>query len=676
MSSTRAPNRDLDEQARLESVRALEGGTDRAVEDLSTALADRSWRVRKEAVVKAAEWPQPARLVEALIDLVERSNDPVPRNAAVEALTALGKSAVGPLCQAVEAGSPARKMYVDCLGMIGDIDSVETLIGSLDDEDENVRMAAAEALGGVGTAHAAEALERHLEDEGLLVRVASLDALWRIGHRVSLSPLLPMLGDRSLRRPAVRLLGLTGTHEAVPHVAEALADELAGVREAALEAATALHGVLRHEHGELLEKAVRQLSEEKRAILARSLQSGSDHIRRAAAVVLAWSRDPLLVEPLLKATLDEETGESAADALYTMAPTVIPAIGTLVASPSAELRMAVYNLVSRIPGIDNADTDTLIEQAIADLAARDPDTAPAAAQALGACGGVDAVSPLADALCSLDVDPLLAQEAATALGRIGRRSRRPVVEAVLARQEEIDAELLGVLVSHLDGTEFIGLLERLAEDLDPFVRLEAVHALSGLSCKEGAEIGAKAMGDDDPMVRTAAARALGRFSTMSSLEKLRRALEDPDEEVRAAAARSLGQLGDMESALKLAALAQRADSPAVALAAFEALKAMGKSSDSALVADLLARDDPEIIKSALESLSDRSVGAELLDASIDKLFHPAWDVRLEAVRAVASQTDDPRAVEALNKLLDEETDGLVRKVARQVVDQAEKAKPK
>jgi HEAT repeat protein len=634
--------------------------------------------VRKEAVVKAGQWPTPASLVSALIDLVERTSDPVPRNSAIEALTAIGEQAVGTLCANVSQKSPARKMYIDCLGIIGDEAALDTLIVSLTDEDENVRMATAEALGKVGGPKAADALQARLAaDEGLLVRVAALDALWRIGRRVEVRPLLPMLHERSLRRPAVRLLGLTGSAEAIAPVVKALGDELTGVREAAIEAAAILHGVLPPEQRDLLEKGVRHLTSEQRERLTDSLHSRSERVRRDAAQVLAWNRATSLVEPLLRASLDEETGESAVDALYTMAPTVIPTIGPLASSASVELRAALYNIVPRLPGIENADVGALVRQAIADLAAGDPDTAAAAARALGACGASEAVSPLVEALCALDGDPSLAQEAATALGQLGRTHRQPVVDSVLARKEEIEPELLGILVSHLDGKEFLPLLAQMAEDWDPLVRLEAIHALSGTTaCEQGAEIGAQALDDDDPMVRTAAARALGGFDFPRSVARLREALSDPDAEVRAAAARSLGQLDDTASAEQLGELAHRIEQPAVALAAFEALKSMGRASDRELLSSLLAHEDPEIVKSALEAVTHHEIDGALLEQALDKLTHPAWDVRLEAVRAVGPSVAEARVAEALRELLKREQDGLVKKVAAEVLHRDDEAEAK
>ena len=80
------------------------------------------------------------------------------RNAAIEALVALGYDAVGPLTDALQPKPEHRKVLVDTLGLIGDAAGSSALVPLLDDGDANVRVAAAESLGLIGGGEAQVAL--------------------------------------------------------------------------------------------------------------------------------------------------------------------------------------------------------------------------------------------------------------------------------------------------------------------------------------------------------------------------------------------------------------------------------------------------------------------------------------------------------------------------------------
>src|SRR5262249_6459333 len=103
------------------------------------------------------------------------------RNAAVEALAAIGKPAVVPLLTALRAGGEHRKLIVDALGAIGDPQAVEPLCTAMEGSDENLRAAAAEALGRIGGPRVADALVSALHHEDLMTRLAALESLARIG---------------------------------------------------------------------------------------------------------------------------------------------------------------------------------------------------------------------------------------------------------------------------------------------------------------------------------------------------------------------------------------------------------------------------------------------------------------------------------------------------------------
>ena len=119
------------------------GGAAAALQLLVEAMGDESWRVRKEAVSRVTAWPEAGEAAAALIAALGEASNIARRNAAVEALGLIGRPAVPPLLEALEAGVVSRKLVIDALGMIGDGRAVNPLSAVLRDPDPNLRAAAA-----------------------------------------------------------------------------------------------------------------------------------------------------------------------------------------------------------------------------------------------------------------------------------------------------------------------------------------------------------------------------------------------------------------------------------------------------------------------------------------------------------------------------------------------------
>ncbi len=231
----------VDEETRRAAVLRLGGGGDGDLARLVEALGDDSWRVRKEAAVRAAAWPDPARAAEALTRALAEPENVGRRNAAVEGLARLGSAALAPLVDALGPRPEHRKLIVDTLGMLADRRAVGPLAASLDDGDENVRAAAAEALGKIGGPEAEQALGRALARGELLLSVACLDALNRLNARLSVREVAPLTATPVVRPAALEALGGSGDPEAVPYLLAGLTDPSRAAREAAALALRKLH---------------------------------------------------------------------------------------------------------------------------------------------------------------------------------------------------------------------------------------------------------------------------------------------------------------------------------------------------------------------------------------------------------------------------------------------------
>jgi hypothetical protein len=184
---------EVDDEAREHAAMALvEIGDARAVEPLIGVLSDEDdgyvygpYSVYS-AVVEALGGIGDARAVEPLIELLEEDNWNV-RSAAAKALENIGEPAIEDLIGALDSSS-VNSIWVyeaaaKALGGIGE-PAVEPLINALGDEVEYVREGAASALGEIGDARAVEPLIEALGDEDYNAREAAKEALKKLGHEV------------------------------------------------------------------------------------------------------------------------------------------------------------------------------------------------------------------------------------------------------------------------------------------------------------------------------------------------------------------------------------------------------------------------------------------------------------------------------------------------------------
>jgi HEAT repeat protein len=82
-----------------------------------------------------------------------------------------------------------RAQAARALGEIGEPETVQPLLGALDDESGLVRCSAARALGAIGDDRAAEPLITALQDRDGAVRREAVRALGRIGSSQAVYPL-------------------------------------------------------------------------------------------------------------------------------------------------------------------------------------------------------------------------------------------------------------------------------------------------------------------------------------------------------------------------------------------------------------------------------------------------------------------------------------------------------
>jgi HEAT repeat protein len=595
-----------DEEARREAVARLEiargaGDTAEALAFLVEAMGDASWRVRKEAAARAADWDDRERAAEALVAALAEPDNVGRRNAAVEGLVTLGAPAVPPLIAALAGRPEHAKLLVDTLGLIADPRGGASVAPLVDDADPNVRVAAAEALGRIGGADAIAALRRALERRERLLQLAALDGLGRAGAHLGVDELAPLCLEPTLRAAALEALGRSGDRAAAGPLAAALTDAARSTREAATRAlaqlATSVEGTL-------------EVSIDEAALppLTAVLLDGAAAVRRAAATLLGLSGHKDAVRPLALSLGEPELRAAASGALVALGAVAVQELVALAPDLDPRLRADVFQILARLhAAVQDRPARVLLEESLRD---EDSDAAAAAAETLGVLGDKESLPSLVRAL---ERERPVAAAAAGALGRLGRRFYDEVRMLVQSRGlSGPDAPYL-CRVLGVCGREGDAALLRSALQADaPALRRAAAEALGELRAADDVdEALVFALADESPEVRAAAARALGAHARASALGPLERAAHDPEAPVRAAAAHALGGIaqkteGEMRAGA-LTSVRRLADSADAVLAApaLEALGEAGEAGDEPRLVAALGRPDEEAVKAAARALGRR-----------------------------------------------------------------------
>ncbi|MDQ1275465.1 MAG: hypothetical protein QG610_1039 [Euryarchaeota archaeon] len=296
---------------------------------------------------------------------------PEVRIAAARLLGILGdKQTVDALLGKLADKNPrVREAAVEALGRVGDEKTVEVLIEKLEDRDPAFRLHTVRALSRLGDERAVSPLVKRLDDKVLEVRIAAASALGDLESRNTVDPLLKKLEDIRMKDSSVELqkqiivaLGKIGDTKALDAILSILDSPYPDIRKHAAESLGNLGD----------ERAVFPLVEK--------LSDIRPEVRNASAYALGKIGDEQAVEPLLE-MLKEKNPELRITAVY--------ALGNLRAP------QAINPLINMLD--DN-----------------NPWVRKCAAEALGKSGDKRAIEVLVNKLN--DIDPEVRRIAAGALG--------------------------------------------------------------------------------------------------------------------------------------------------------------------------------------------------------------------------------------------------------------------
>ena len=257
-----------------------------------------------------------------------------------------------------DENAEVRRAAAHSLGRLKDPRAVPGLIGALRDSDPEVRESAAEALAEFEDSRAIQPLVALLSDPSTDVRHSALEALSRFEEGVPPGVVIRLLGDADpeVRHEAAHLAGKLRDRSATPALVKLISDPSSDVRQAAIEAigelkdpavAGALMPALGDADADVREQALNAI-EELRAPIPEAtligLMRDSDADVRQHAAHLAGERSVIAAIPMLRRMLDDQDGdvrESAVDALGNIADgAAYEALRVALTSKDAKVRRA------------------------------------------------------------------------------------------------------------------------------------------------------------------------------------------------------------------------------------------------------------------------------------------------------------------------------------------------
>ncbi|MEQ8890885.1 MAG: HEAT repeat domain-containing protein, partial [Sandaracinaceae bacterium] len=458
---------------------------------LIRALGDVDWRVRKEGARVAASVAEDRGHLPELVDGLCQGENVGLRNSALEVLERLGPRAANALLVALpRVPEAARKFVVAALGFAGGA-GVEKLAELSRDAEPNTAQAAIEALARVGGDRAEEALRGHLEAEDPVQRLAALEGLERLQAQVSLDALAPLLGDRLVRRLALRILGYSEEPGAAATLLGALEDGGA----ASLEATVALGRLLTRGGPAAREmaKLAEGLSEPVRKHLRTVAQSGRDEARRAATWVLLLARDEHSLGAAAELAADDRLPPVALDVIRRWGGSAIRPLVDASSELSPRGRAIALQMASDLAARAEPAPDVLrsLRAALRALLSSDEATVVAAgAEALGRWAAP------ADSKLLLRAARVFPEPVARAAGRALERLASSAPDAVEAELSSVplDGQLGAALlpaVAALGGQSATDLLQATLNADDPRARRAAVRALPRRGGERAVELAAQ-----------------------------------------------------------------------------------------------------------------------------------------------------------------------------------------
>lgn len=655
IEQARSPDPDARQKAAALVAQSADGQTLPLMFEL---LGDKDWRVRK-TIVDGLVRDARGEIVIGLLDALSDPENAGKRNSSTEALVRIGEPAIQPIVDRLrrEQDIDVRLSLVNLIGDLRSREGFEILLELLVGEaDINVASSIVSSLGKYRDASALPHLIRALRNrDDLWLKFHVIEALGEIGDRAALPAILPLYGEKSLRKPVLEAVGKIADVGTVNFLLRIIAEE----EKLNLTALRALVRIAEASKPRIVEEAERHLiqSRFRESFPREKIQPLAEHLSTTPKrevkwfilKFLGWSGDERALAILLSHLGQPETSEVAAQALIDFGAAAMPSIlSALQNEEEDEIIALLLRVVNMIGGSE------AIPSILPFLDHDNPMIRRLAIETLGEIPDASAIDYL---LTKLDDPDVASQQAAvnsvsalvTAFSEIQGTVLAKIRKLLQSPSVPMKLNSLSVYVN-IQGEGYHDGLLLASKESDAVIRQKAVSLMGKFGEERFADQLVLSLADESTAVRLAAINAIVRHRPQTGLEPLISALDDHDIWIRTAAAQALGEYRDAATIEPLLRHLMN-DPPPVRIAVIDAL---GKSEDGRVKEVLfrcLGESDPEIQRAAMLALA-RIPGNDVFEVLGKALSHEDWRLRAAAAAALGAR-GDRAALPALHRALED-----------------------
>ncbi|MGD8353377.1 MAG: HEAT repeat domain-containing protein [Pseudomonadota bacterium] len=659
-----------DEEQRRLAMEALKDGLSEGdLQWLIRPLSDESWRVRKEGIEGLSLLSPTPQLIAALVPLMDPGKELTLRNSVVEVLERLGAEAANMLVPYLNIDqNDVRKFLVDILGNIAHPDTVPALLELLNDPEDNIRAAAAEALAAIGDNSVCETLLRAMEGANEWFIYSLIGTLARLRCSKALPVFFDYLGNQLLSKPALSGIGAMGGLEDGLRLMGMAGSLSRGAAKAALIACGSIYRRHAMDQGvascsRLTQAVLGVIDGDVLKALVSQVEVADDPDDRSDILaVLGMSGAKLSLDAVLRFVEDDALTRDVDLALWTLGSANPGIITDLLEHHDPLVRQRAVRTLEKM---GSADSVLKLYELLKDESGHVRKDAAAAVSSLGDGESIEKLIPVLE-----DEYSDVARSAAQAIVHLGRKCPGDLAALIAPMLQNSGPALYTLLITILMEVQAPGWEElclKAAQSTEPEVRAAAVSCLRRSSQRSAAATIINSLADENAHVRGQAVVALEELKDPEAIAPLKAALYDQDPWVRSAAVSALSmqpeaEPGDFSELLSGEDLMMQTN----VLDALGRMAAEGNRNALWMLIEAFEQDSPEIRRSIC-----RLLGKVEDHAALDLLVRALDDndpgIRVFAVHAL-SQRKEHVIRDLLSKVGEKDPDKAVREAVRSVLE--------